>query len=90
MSKETGGPAYPSPRWEGWGSPQEGMTLRDYFAAKATEEDVRNYINDYSEMVDGFYYSFASEKFESTKVPKKRTREQAKYIYADSMLEARK
>ena len=28
-------PAFPSPRWEGWGSPQEGMTLRDYFAAKA-------------------------------------------------------
>jgi len=33
----TGGPAYPSPRWEGWGSPQEGMTLRDYFAAKAMQ-----------------------------------------------------
>ena len=33
----TGGPAYPSPRWEGWGSPQEGMTLRDYFAAKAIQ-----------------------------------------------------
>ena len=33
----TGGPAYPSPRWEGWGSPQEGMTLRDYFAAKALQ-----------------------------------------------------
>ena len=33
----TGGPAYPSPRWEGWGSPQEGMTLRDYFAAKAMD-----------------------------------------------------
>ncbi len=31
----TGGPAYPSPRWEGWGSPQEGMTLRDYFAGQA-------------------------------------------------------
>jgi hypothetical protein len=30
-------PAFPSPRWEGWGSPQEGMTLRDYFAAKAME-----------------------------------------------------
>ncbi len=28
-------PAFPSPRWEGWGSPQEGMTLRDYFAARA-------------------------------------------------------
>jgi len=34
---KTGGPAYPSPRWEGWGSPQEGMTLRDYFAAKAMQ-----------------------------------------------------
>ena len=29
--------AFPSPRWEGWGSPQEGMTLRDYFAAKAMQ-----------------------------------------------------
>lgn len=36
-NKNTGGPAYPSPRWEGWGSPQEGMTLRDYFAAKAMQ-----------------------------------------------------
>ena len=34
---KTGGTAYPSPRWEGWGSPQEGMTLRDYFAAKAMQ-----------------------------------------------------
>ena len=37
MNKETGGPAFPNPRWEGWGSPQEGMTLRDYFAAKAMQ-----------------------------------------------------
>ena len=37
MSDKTGGPAFPSPRWEGWGSPQEGMTLRDYFAAKAMQ-----------------------------------------------------
>lgn len=27
-------PAFPNPRWEGWGEPQQGMTLRDYFAAK--------------------------------------------------------
>lgn len=33
----TGGPAFPNPRWEEWGSPQEGMTLRDYFAAKAMQ-----------------------------------------------------
>jgi len=36
-TQKEGGPAFPSPRWEGWGSPQEGMTLRDYFAAKAMQ-----------------------------------------------------
>lgn len=66
-----------------------GMTLRDYFAAHATEKDVQNYINDYSEMVDGIYFSPASGKFETTKLPKKRTREQAKYLYADAMMEVR-
>ena len=30
-------PAFPNPRWEGWGDPQAGMTLRDYFAAKAMQ-----------------------------------------------------
>ena len=41
MSTNTGGPAFPNPRWEGWGSPQEGMTLRDYFAAKAMQAMVQ-------------------------------------------------
>ena len=41
MSTNTGGPAFPNPRWEGWGSPQEGMTLRDYFAAKAMQSMVQ-------------------------------------------------
>jgi hypothetical protein len=43
---KTGGPAYPSPRWEGWGSPQEGMTLRDYFAAKAMQGDFNAGVSD--------------------------------------------
>jgi hypothetical protein len=30
-------PAFPNPRWEGWGTPEQGMTLRDYFAAKAMQ-----------------------------------------------------
>ena len=30
-------PAFPNPRWEGWGDPQAGMSLRDYFAAKAMQ-----------------------------------------------------
>ncbi len=40
MVKDTSGPAFPSPRWEGWGSPQEGMTLRDYFAAKVMQGSI--------------------------------------------------
>lgn len=50
MSKEDGGPAFPFGQTDelsgqlvnGWGS--EGMTLRDYFAAKATDEDIKPYM----------------------------------------------
>ena len=36
----TGGPAFPTEVWDAEGIPQhtEGMTLRDYFAAKAMAE----------------------------------------------------
>jgi hypothetical protein len=37
MTKETGGQAFPNEGFNGWGEPQEGMTLRDYFAAKALQ-----------------------------------------------------
>lgn len=41
MSKETGGPAFPRPsspaHQHGMHDPQKGMTLRDYFAAKAMQ-----------------------------------------------------
>ena len=37
MNDDTGGPAFPNEGFNGWGKPQEGMTLRDYFAAKALE-----------------------------------------------------
>ena len=33
----TGGPAFPSTHHNGWGEPEKGMTLRDYFAAKAMQ-----------------------------------------------------
>jgi len=36
MSKETGGPAFPAPYGVGHVT-TEGMTLRDYFAAKAMQ-----------------------------------------------------
>jgi hypothetical protein len=34
---KAGGPAFPNEGFNGWGKPQEGMTLRDYFAAKAMQ-----------------------------------------------------
>lgn len=49
MSKNTGGPAFPTPNriganetntWIAEVPGQEGMTLRDYFAAHASEEDM--------------------------------------------------
>jgi hypothetical protein len=33
----TGGQAFPNEGFNGWGKPEEGMTLRDYFAAKAMQ-----------------------------------------------------
>jgi hypothetical protein len=35
--KLTGGSAFPNEGFNGWGSPESGMTLRDYFAAKAMQ-----------------------------------------------------
>lgn len=37
MSNNTGGPAFPNEGFNGWGTPEQGMTLRDYFAAKAMQ-----------------------------------------------------
>ena len=39
MSKiNTGGPAFPTTKpLDSWGDPNQGMTLRDYFAAKAMQ-----------------------------------------------------
>ena len=39
---KTGGPAFPSTHHNGWGEPEKGMTLRDYFAAKAMQSFTAN------------------------------------------------
>ena len=39
---KTGGPAFPNEGFNGWGKPQEGMTLRDFFAAKALQGLIAN------------------------------------------------
>ena len=70
----------------------QGMTLRDYFAARASEEDIRTHT--YSEKKDQVIKNpidgtsqiiFTNIIFTNTVC----TREQAKYRYADAMLKAR-
>lgn len=51
-----------------------GMSLRDYFAAHASESDVSMYVR--IDNPDGSMF-------------RSRTREEAKYAYADAMLKAR-
>jgi len=36
-------PAFPNEGFNGWGEPEKGMTLRDYFAAKAMQSLLRQY-----------------------------------------------
>ena len=36
-------PAFPSTFHNGWGQPEKGMTLRDYFAAKAMQAFIQKY-----------------------------------------------
>lgn len=65
---------------------QEGMDLRDYFAAKATEQDIKNY-----EKEDGEEITGKDSLGREWKRPEiiYYTREEAKYRYADAMMKAR-
>lgn len=50
MSTNTGGPAFPVGKWAEWGGSKQGeiaggMTLRDYFAAKALQGLIANKSN---------------------------------------------
>jgi len=88
---KTGGAAFPSPgviRQDGvHQGAYGGMTLRDYFAVRASEEDIlahssKGFVEEYiTESIDGF-------KRVSTRWAT-RTREQARYHYADAMLKER-
>lgn len=42
MTTDTGGPAFPTTKpLDSWSDPNQGMTLRDYFAAKAMQGILR-------------------------------------------------
>jgi hypothetical protein len=93
-NKKTGGPAFPSKKQvfrAGFSTseyvPVDGMTLRDYFAAHATEEDIHSY------MWKSYKEEYVYTKPDGTKEMRVRqacyTREESRYIYADRMLKAR-
>jgi len=75
--KNTGGPAFPTEVWDNVGVPHhtEGMTLRDYFAAKAMQ----------STLADNAYVERTETASEWLAMVAK-----ASYEMADAMLEARK
>jgi len=81
----TGGPAFPC--HPGIENPiYDGMTLRDYFAAKASEEDIKAHQEGgvKEQVVDDMN---GRKRIVHCNV--RYTREQAKYRYADAMLKAR-
>ena len=78
--------AFPTTVDNGHSTNQDGMDLRDYFAARATEQDIKNYERDDGKEIFGTD-SFGRQwkQVETTYF----TREEAKYRYADAMMKAR-
>lgn len=90
--KDTSGPAFPSlpivKEFEGKRLPMtEGMTLRDYFAAHATEEDICVAM-DSVQKVETVRDLGNGHKVIERGYPSN-TRQLARYIHADAMLKAR-
>jgi hypothetical protein len=69
-------PAFPNEGFNGWGKPFEGMTLRDYFAAKAMQTILA------SQYEDGIYVGDLDNDSEDVCA-------NSAYIMADAMLKAR-
>lgn len=66
----------------------QGMFLRDYFAIRASEEDIQNHLLT-GRVIDVVLQDGTGRKTIEQR-PEYRTREQARYAFADSMMEARK
>lgn len=85
----TGGPAFPVFPETGGGHAAafQGMSLRDYFAAKASEEDIAAHIwKGFNELT--IRTAGDGTKYEASQAARW-AREEAKYRYADAMLKAR-
>ena len=62
------------------------MTLRDYFAAQASEQDIKHYEQDEGKEISGT--DTLGREWKRREIIYY-TREHAKYLYADAMLKAR-
>jgi len=86
-TKETGGPAFPYVCQEA-NHYSDGMTLRDWFATHASDEDIERF------KFIGGTEKYIVENSDGTKSIHHRasavSREEARYRFADAMLEARK
>lgn len=80
MNKNDGGPAFPvtPENYDMSGYCGEGMTLRDYFAAKASEEDIKQFMPDRSGLQGHAITDMLAKN-----------RQQARYMHADAMLAER-
>ena len=88
MTKDTGGPAFPVViPLDQSAEFHMGMTLRDYFAIHATEEDIQRHLPT-GRIIEVVVETMIGLK-EVEKQPERRTREQARYAFADAMLKAR-
>jgi hypothetical protein len=77
----TGGPAFPKTPFIEIGTPQNGMTLRDYFAAKAVQS-----------LIAGSFTDVGQEGIEANRQPFQNIEDlmaETAYKYADAMLKAR-
>jgi hypothetical protein len=78
----TGGPAFPTTKpLEHWGDPNQGMTLRDYFAAKAMQS-----------LIAGSFTDIGQDGIDANRHPFQNVEDlmaETSYKYADAMLKAR-
>ena len=92
MSKDTGGSAFPSvmDTYDETQGAERGMSLRDWFATHATEEDIkalRNLVPKVVEIRDNYGPGPA---FIEHRAEPKNWRQVARYLHADMMLKARR
>ena len=85
--KDTGGPAFPAhPSAMG---DHDGMTLRDWFATHATEEDIEALRNLMPKVVEIRNNYGPGPAFIEHRTEPKNWRQVARYLHADMMLKAR-